>query len=194
MTEWQKSLHSITQQCDTVPWLIMLTTAKKTTTNTDFFLFFFYNSVLTLSGGSRQMCEAEKASFLPTGQDLWIYLHLRSDTFTACEQDVFCSAACCKNTAIVLSFYILLFRLLKTDSAALDILFSLSIICHPLCLIARLTAGFAALHLAGIIHHFLLCTPASTKLSIHPHPVILLRPISQSGTVTAVQNYRLYSC
>lgn len=51
------------------------------------------------------------------------------------------------------------FRPQKTDSAVLDILFSLSVICHPLCPIARLTAGFAAPpphhHLAGIIHHVL---------------------------------------
>lgn len=69
-------------------------------------------SVLTLSGGSRWVwgtCAAEKASVLSAAHGLWIYLHLRSDYFRGCEGDVFCSAGCKKNTAIVLNSYILLF-------------------------------------------------------------------------------------
>lgn len=104
--------------------------------------------MLTLGGGSRRvwgMCEAEKASFFPTGQDLWIYLHLRSGSFTSREWDVLCSAGYYKNTAIVLNFLHFAFHFLETDSAVLDFsLFSLSTIFHPLCLIGWLTAGIAA--------------------------------------------------
>lgn len=91
------------------------------------------------------MCEAEKASFLPTGQDLWIYLHLRSDSFTSREWDVPCSAGDYKNTAIVLNILHFAFHFLETDRAVLNFsLFSLSTIFHPLCLIGWLTAGIAA--------------------------------------------------
>lgn len=99
--------------------------------------------MLTLGGGSRRvwgMCEAEKASSFPTGQDLWIYLHPRSDSFASREWDVLCSAGYYKNTAIVLNFFTF-FHFLETDSAVLDFsLFSLSTIFHPLWLTARIAA------------------------------------------------------
>ena len=61
----------------------------------------------------RRVWGAEKASFLSTEQDLWIYLHLRSDSFKGGEWDVFCSAGYYKNTAISLNVHILLFTSIR---------------------------------------------------------------------------------
>lgn len=132
-----------------------------------------------------------------TGQDLWIYLHLRSDSFTSPEWDVFSSAGYNKNAAIVLHFLHFAFRFPKTDSAVSDFsLFPLSTIFHPLCLIGWLTAGFAApppcwnnsslLALHPSIHQAF-----DSTASCHPSPTNF--SIGKFA-VTAVQNYRLYCC
>lgn len=146
------------QLCDTASLVTMLMTAKNNNKRCPFLITALI-TVLTLGGGSRRvwrMCEAEKASFFPTGQDLWIYLHLRSDSFTSHEWDVLCSAGYYKNTAIVLNILHFACHFLERDSAALDS--SLFFPFPPFFILSGWLVGWRLglppLHLAGIIHHF----------------------------------------